>query len=303
MKNYEEMAADVFRRIDEYQIKKRQKKQRTMRIAVPAVCCCVAVAIGAGMWQGGLLRKPSPSIAPPTSSTVSEEKTDAGSAAPFIVLYAEKAKAGTEETLLQADEEYPYRIYFDMVSTKGLSQAQKDALFKDCVAKAKQYTYKYTNKSGGHSVHATEDECIVTVAFTDLFRVKLDSSKDFKQMRVYNTATHGQVEVHGTSRHESGRLEVMPHGQDVVVTKEMAERMGGYTYLEKNILSFAWEPTADSTKLLDGKDRLDYTAFNDTIHVEIDYMDGTKSTASVKLVFDETGEATVICGGYSLFAQ
>ncbi len=226
---------------------------------------------------------------------------DKNEVVPFLALYAEKAKAGGNETVLQVNEQYPFHVYLHMVSKKGLSPAQSNALFEECVAKAKQYVFKYTGTSGGHSVYTTQDDYIVATAFTDLFRVNIRDKQQFKQLRVYNTATYGQMEIHGSTSPKDGRPLVMPQGQDVVVTKAMAEERGGYAYQELDVVSFAWEPTDDATKLMYGKDVLDYTDFNDTIYIEIEYEDGTKTTGSVKLVFDESGEATVLCGDYSLF--
>ncbi len=304
MKTVEDMTKNVFRRMDEYQEVKKHRKQRAMRLAVPAVCGCFAALVGLGAWQGWVFDTPTPPTGGSTSATgAPTPETETRDAAPFIVLYAETAKADGNETLLQADEQYPFHVYLHMVSKKGLSLEQSNALFEECVAKARQYTFKYTGKSGGHSVYTTQDDYIVATAFTDLFRVKIADKQQFKQLRVYNMATYGQIEVHGSTSPKDGRPLVMPQGQDVVVTKEMAQERGGYTYQEMDVLSFSWEPTNDATKLMYGKDTLDYTAFNDTIYIEIEYEDGTKTTGSVKLVFDESGEATVLCGNYSLFMQ
>ncbi len=239
------------------------------------------------------------------STTVPSHQTvvDGVSPTPFIILYQEKAKAGATETVLQTDNSYLYNIYLEIVSTKGMTLAQKNALFEACVEKAKQYTYKYTGKSGGHCVHTTQDEYIVATAFTDLFRIKITDKQQFKQFRVYNTAKYGQIEVHGSTSPKDGRPLVMPQGKDVVVTKEMAEERGGYAFQELDVVSFTWEPTNDATKLMYGKDALDYTAFNDTIYIEVEYADGTKTTGSMDLVFDVSGKATVTCSNYNLVMQ
>lgn len=52
MKNYNEMADDVFRRRDEFA--KEQKKKRK-GIAVVLSCLCFVMLIGVGIWQSGLL--------------------------------------------------------------------------------------------------------------------------------------------------------------------------------------------------------------------------------------------------------
>ncbi len=238
-----------------------------------------------------------------TAATVYVPSDDASGASPtpFIILYQEKAKAdaGNAAQLMLADEDYAYNIYLNMVSTKGMSPSQKDALFNQCVAKANRFWIQHSGHYGGHSVHTTDDEYIIAVASLNSFRIKLDATKEFKQMRVYTDSPYGAVQVHG-SKVEGGRLSVMPFGQDVTVSKEQAQRLGDERYQNDGILSFDWKPTDSSTKLMEGKTDLDYTAFNDTIHIELTYADGTKTTGSIRLVFDKTGEATVFCGDYAL---
>ena len=53
MKNYNEMADDVFRRRDEFA--KEQKKKRKIT-ALTLSCICMAVLVGVGVWQSGLLK-------------------------------------------------------------------------------------------------------------------------------------------------------------------------------------------------------------------------------------------------------
>lgn len=52
MKNYNEMAEDVFRRRDEF---KKERKKKRKGIAVGLSCLCLAVLLGVGVWQSGLL--------------------------------------------------------------------------------------------------------------------------------------------------------------------------------------------------------------------------------------------------------
>ncbi len=343
MKTYEEMAANVLRRIDEYHADRRRARRRAVQLALPTLCGVCAALVGVGLWpaspplEGGASTPPSSTVAgnqtqaagmpstdtteaPTTTAKVTatiKEQTpettanrltgDAdGSAAatPFIVLYQEKAKAdsGASLQLMQPDKNYSYNIFLKMVSTKGMTQAQKDAAFDACVAQANRYWMTHSGHYGGHAVHTTADDYVIAVASLNHFRIQMDASKEFKQMRVRTTSPYGAVEVHGSAVMD-GRYSVMPQGRDVLVTNEMAQKLGGSLYQEDGILSVAWEPTDESTCLMDGKESLDYAAFNDIIHFEVEYTDGSRSTGSVRLVFDENGEATVFCGEYGLLAE
>ena len=51
MKNYNEMANNVFRRVEEYNIERQKKITRTL---VPIVCFCLVALLGVGVWHVGL---------------------------------------------------------------------------------------------------------------------------------------------------------------------------------------------------------------------------------------------------------
>lgn len=56
MKNYNEVAENVFRRRDEFNtVRKQKRREFTLRIGMTAACFCLAALIGFGAWQGGLL--------------------------------------------------------------------------------------------------------------------------------------------------------------------------------------------------------------------------------------------------------
>ncbi len=66
MKNYEEMAHDVLKRIHEYDEKKRKKRKNTAK-TVAVVCVALIVTIaGVSAWKGGLM--------PPPDDTTNNDK-------------------------------------------------------------------------------------------------------------------------------------------------------------------------------------------------------------------------------------
>lgn len=54
MKNYNEMAKDVFRRIEEHETEQRNRRKTISRIITPLCCFCLVALLGFGMWQGGV---------------------------------------------------------------------------------------------------------------------------------------------------------------------------------------------------------------------------------------------------------
>lgn len=53
MKNYEEMAHDVFQRINEYDVKKKKQRKMVARTAATVCPACIIAVAGFGIWQNG----------------------------------------------------------------------------------------------------------------------------------------------------------------------------------------------------------------------------------------------------------
>ena len=56
MKNYNEMANDVLRRIEEHNVIKQKRQKTIKRVVVPICSLCVAVILGVGLWQGDVFK-------------------------------------------------------------------------------------------------------------------------------------------------------------------------------------------------------------------------------------------------------
>ena len=62
MKNYNEMANDVLRRIGEHETEQQKRRKTISRIVTPLCCCCLVALLGFGMWQGGMFNATPPTI-------------------------------------------------------------------------------------------------------------------------------------------------------------------------------------------------------------------------------------------------
>ncbi len=72
MKNYNEMANDVLRKIEEHKINEKKKRKVIKRVVIPVCCFCIISLIGVGLWQGDFLKtKPPVSL---DDSTIIGEK-------------------------------------------------------------------------------------------------------------------------------------------------------------------------------------------------------------------------------------
>lgn len=68
MKSYKEMADDALGRIRQCEAEKQNRRKRIIKIATPAISCCVVIAVCIGMWQSGTL-KDRAKLADPTIGT------------------------------------------------------------------------------------------------------------------------------------------------------------------------------------------------------------------------------------------
>lgn len=71
MKSYDEMAENVFRRRDEYTIKKREIRKKTVKLSVSFACMALVLVAGFGVWQNGRFENK-----PLNSTGINEQQTD-----------------------------------------------------------------------------------------------------------------------------------------------------------------------------------------------------------------------------------
>ena len=57
MKNYNEMANDVLRRIGEHENNQRNRRKNMKKVILPICCFCLVALLGIGLWQGDYFSK------------------------------------------------------------------------------------------------------------------------------------------------------------------------------------------------------------------------------------------------------
>ena len=71
MKNYNEMANDVLRRIGEHENNQRNRRKNMKKVILPICCFCLVAILGIGLWQGDYFSK-TPSVKSENSTVVDE---------------------------------------------------------------------------------------------------------------------------------------------------------------------------------------------------------------------------------------
>ena len=72
MKNYNEMANDVLRRIGEHENNQRNRRKNMKKVILPICCFCLVAILGIGLWQGGFFSK-TPSVKTEDSAVIDEQ--------------------------------------------------------------------------------------------------------------------------------------------------------------------------------------------------------------------------------------
>ena len=60
MKNYNEMANDVLRRIGEHETLQRNRRKVMKKVIIPICCFCLVALLGLGLWQGDFFESTKP---------------------------------------------------------------------------------------------------------------------------------------------------------------------------------------------------------------------------------------------------
>ena len=71
MKTYDEMAENVFRRRDEYLLKKKETRKKTVKLSVSFACMALVLFAGLGLWQKGRFENK-----PLNNTEINEQLTD-----------------------------------------------------------------------------------------------------------------------------------------------------------------------------------------------------------------------------------
>lgn len=127
MKSCDEMAKDVFRRIEEHNENRKKKVKKAVSVMIPAVSFCVAIAVGAGVW---ILKGNTPGVEikdPHDSATVSSnlENSDAVTSKPKEYTSFE-AEAYYETMLKEGEQELKGTVYRSQSLRKMLTDIPED---------------------------------------------------------------------------------------------------------------------------------------------------------------------------------
>ncbi|MBE6751527.1 MAG: hypothetical protein E7556_03260 [Ruminococcaceae bacterium] len=270
------------------------RNNRRVTVSITAFCLAFAVVFGVAF------------LTPPTAPTVQTTTNNSGvenvKISPFIIVAsaaeAEGAEAVTENKVLQLNEEYPYEMYLKVKDARGLSDIEKGELIDVLESELEKC---YTENKW--FVRMTEIGALENIVFAQTtfneFKLDLEDTENIKSINVKNTSKYGQM-VYNTNKPTFNAPE---HGNFINIGWEHGNNLSanGQDFdFEKS--SFYWDHTEEMDKAFNENINTPFSTFNDTITFTVEYNDGSKAIGVVDLVFDDSGNAKVVCRNYDYVA-
>lgn len=270
------------------------RNNRRVTVSITAFCLAFAIIFGVAF-----LTPPAVSTEQPTTNNSGVENVKIS---PFIIVAsaaeAEGEEAVTENKVLELNEEYPYEMYLKVKDARGLSDVEKGELIDVLEAELEKcYT---ENKWHVRITEIGVSENIVFAQNTfNEFKLELEDTENIKSINVKNTSKYGQM-VYNTNK---PTFKVPEHGNFINIGWEHGNDLSanGQDFdFEKS--SFYWDHTEEMEKAFNENINTPFSTFNDTITFTVEYNDGSKAIGVVDLVFDDSGNAKVVCRNYDYVA-
>ena len=267
------------------------RNNRRVTVSITAFCLAFAVVFGVAFLT--------PPVAPTVQTTTNNSTVESSKTInPFIIVAsaaeAEGEEAVTENKVLELNEEYPYEMYLKVKDARGLSDVEKgelidvlEAELEKCYAENK-WLVRITE------IGVSENIVFAQNTFNE-FKLELEDTENIKSINVKNTSKYGQM-VYNTNKPtfkvpEQGNFINIgwEHGNDLSANGQDFD-------FEKS--SFYWDHTEEMEKAFNENINTPFSTFNDTITFTVEYNDGSKAIGVVDLVFDDSGNAKVVCKNY-----
>lgn len=258
------------------------RNNRRVTVSITAFCLAFAVVFGVAFLT--------PPTAPTGQTTTNNSDVESSKTInPFIIVAsaaeAEGEEAVTENKALELNEEYPYEMFLKVKDTTNLSDEQKEEFVLDLAGDFEEYGFTGKEIDTVRAMlYGDENVTVVEYAF-NAFKLDLEDDENIKSVNVKNTSKYGQI----VFDENKPVFDVPEHGNEVTINGEDFD-------FEKS--SFYWQSTEEMEEAFFENINTPFSTFNDTITFTVEYNDGSKAIGVVDLVFDDDGNAKVVCKNY-----
>lgn len=257
------------------------RSNRRVTVSITAFCLAFAIIFGVAF----LTAPTAPTEQTTTDSTVTQERI----VSPFIIVAnaadVQNTEVEAKNKALELNEEYPYEMLLKVTDTSNLSDEEKEEFVLDLAGDSEEYGFSGKEIDTARvMVYGDENVRVVEYAF-NAFKLDLEDDKNIKSVNVKNTSKYGQI----VFNENKPVFDVPEHGNEVTINGEDFD-------FEKS--SFYWQSTEEMEKAFFENINIPFSTFNDTITFTVEYNDGSKAIGVVDLVFDDGGNAKVVCKSY-----
>ena len=261
------------------------RNNRRVTVSITAFCLAFAIIFGVAF----LTAPTAPTEQTTTDSTVTQERI----VSPFIIVAnaadVQNTEVEAKNKALELNEEYPYEMLLKVTDTSNLSDEEKEEFVLDLAGDSEEYGFSGKEIDTARvMVYGDENVRVVEYAF-NAFKLDLEDDKNIKSVNVKNTSKYGQI----VFNENKPVFDVPEHGNDITINGQDFD-------FEKS--SFYWDHTEEMEKAFNENINTPFSTFNDTITFTVEYNDGSKAIGVVDLVFDDGGNAKVVCKSYDYVA-
>lgn len=278
MKNYMEMAEDVFIRRDEY-LKKKRRMVHNIAASAAVLACVVAVVLSCiSIWMIGtpdltIPVSPScPQLGVPHNSSPTTEPTSESlpvQANEWKLLLAASLDSTGKE--LREDLTLPLNYLFVVRDIRGFAQQEIEQSYKEASAYIKEQTpYWSANTRVGKNV-------ILSTATSGAFQLVIDDYSIVESIEIMTQSGYGKVCVLLSD-------DSYPTGTKVELLPEQIPEED-----KQNKLIVNWKYSQGLMDVLEADPTVSLSEFHDTVTFSVTYQDGRMESSVVDIVFRDDG--------------
>ncbi len=300
MKNYNEMANDVLRRIGEHETEKRNRRKIAKRVVAPIFAVCLVSILGIGLWKGNFLK-----TTPPTElddSTIIGEKdwiddTNKEKFKSIILLSSVNKNIQQKNIVLQKEIELPLQYNIEVTDIRNLGQNEIESIVNKKKAQLSNQLSEMgieENPSGVSrgSVDVRENVIITSLAI-GTFLIKADDYSQIKSINVKNSSEFGQVEFVLLSN-SIDLKDSFPHGTNITIDGEICANIMKDMQQEKGHFEINWRHSLKVKEEINNNPNIDLSSFFDSMTITIEYKDGSTEVTNIDINFNKDGTIIII---------
>lgn len=215
---------------------------------------------------------------------------------PFIMV-AGAIEGENEYKTLKLNETFSFAYKISVIDIRGMDEKERE----EAVAKANKMLDDIAENTGvepfNYSIGCVRggfENIIFIETMANSIKLDLADKENIKTINVKNSSEWGYIEYYDSklieSEQEEGKATWIPRGNEITITAEQYHQDSG---------GFHWKNSYKLDNAIDANPDIPLSSFKDTITFTVEYIDGSKETGVIDVVFDDEGDGSFIVREYS----